>query len=260
MLKNKNALITGSTSGIGEGIARALAKEGCNIVLNGFGDAKQIEQMRSSFEKDYGVRCLYSDADLTVPVAIETMISRSQEALGQLDIVINNAGIQYVSPIESFPTDKWDKIIALNLTAAFHTTRLVMTGMKQRGYGRIINIASVHGLVGSVHKSAYVAAKHGIIGLTKVTGLELAGSGVTANAICPGYVMTPLVQAQIDAKAKEKNCSVEQAQKDFLIEKQPSNQFATVDQLGALAVFLCGEHAAQMTGSSYVMDGGWTAQ
>lgn len=259
-LQGKNAIITGSTSGIGEGIAKQMAAAGCNITLNGFGDADAIETLRASIEADYGVKAIYNGADLTDPDQIDGLIKETRDAFGQVDILINNAGIQHVDLVEDFPPEKWEKVIALNLSAAFYTSRLVAAEMKERGYGRILNIASAHGLVASKKKAAYVAAKHGIIGLSKVVGLELAGTGATCNAICPGWVLTPLVQAQIDANAKNAGISVEQAEKELLGEKQPSMQFVTPDQLGDLAVFLCSESAAQMTGASYVMDGGWTAQ
>lgn len=260
MLKNKNAIVTGSTSGIGEGIARALAAQGCNIVLNGFGDAAHIETLRKSLEKDFGVRAIYSPADLSKASEIEPMIHEAQQVLGQVDILVNNAGIQHVALIEDFPPEKWDAVIAINLTSAFHTIRHTVGGMKQRGWGRIINVASAHGLVASAQKSAYVASKHGILGLTKSVALEAAGTGVTVNAICPGWVLTPLVQKQIDDRAAQQKISAADAKLNLLSEKQPSKEFVTVDQLGALAVFLCSDAASQITGSSYSMDGGWTAQ
>lgn len=259
-LQGKNAVVTGSTSGIGKGIADRLAEAGCNIVLNGFGDAAEIEQQRASLEKEHGIKVIYNGADLTNPDAIDELFKHANDALGDIDILVNNAGIQHTDLIEDFPPAKWEKVIALNLSAAFYTTRLVTEGMKKRGYGRVINIASAHGLVASKKKAAYVAAKHGIIGLSKVVGLELAGTGATCNAICPGWVLTPLVQAQIDANAKNQGISVGEAEKALLGEKQPSMQFVTPEQLGDLAVFLCSASAAQMTGASYVMDGGWTAQ
>lgn len=259
-LKGKNAIVTGSTSGIGEGIAKKLAAAGCNITLNGFGDKDAIEALRKKMASDYGVEVIYHGADLTKHDEVAELIDATKKAFGQVDILVNNAGIQHVDLVEDFPPEKWEKVIALNLSAAFYTTRLVSAAMKERGYGRIINIASAHGLVASKKKAAYVAAKHGIVGLTKVVGLEMAGSGATCNAICPGWVLTPLVQAQIDANAKRDGISVKEAEKALLGEKQPSMQFVTPDELGDLAVFLCSESAAQMTGASYVMDGGWTAQ
>jgi 3-hydroxybutyrate dehydrogenase len=260
MLKGKHAIVTGSTSGIGEGIAKKLAEAGCDILLNGFGDAGEIETLRQSIEKTYGVRCAYSNADLTKTDKIAEMITQARDTFGSVDIIVNNAGIQHVAPIEDFPPEKWELVIALNLSAAFYASRLVVADMRKAGYGRIINIASAHGLVASAQKSAYVAAKHGLVGLTKVIALENAGTGITCNAICPGWVLTPLVQKQIDDKAKAKGCSVKEAELELLSEKQPSKQFVQVDQLGALAVFLSGTDAGQITGSAYSMDGGWTAQ
>jgi len=259
-LQGKNAIVTGSTSGIGEGIAKQLAGAGCNITLNGFGDEKEIEELRKSIEHEHDVKVIYHGADLTKHDEVGDLIETTRATFGQVDILVNNAGIQHVDYVEDFPPEKWEKVIALNLSAAFYTTRLVAAEMKERGYGRIINIASAHGLVASKKKAAYVAAKHGIIGLTKVVGLELAGTGATCNAICPGWVLTPLVQAQIDANAKAAGIPVSEAEKELLGEKQPSMQFVTPHELGELAVFLCSPAAAQMTGASYVMDGGWTAQ
>ncbi|HYD71347.1 3-hydroxybutyrate dehydrogenase [Azospirillum sp.] len=260
MLKGKVAVVTGSTSGIGLGIARALAGQGANVVLNGFGDAGEIERLRSGLEAEFGVRAAYHGADLSKAEEIEALVAHAESTLGPVDVLVNNAGIQHVASIEDFPVERWDAVIAINLTAVFHGSRLVLRGMKERGWGRIINIASAHGLVASVQKSAYVAAKHGVVGLTKVTALETAGTGVTCNAICPGWVLTPLVQKQIDALAASKGLSPDAARAELLGAKQPSGQFVTPDQLGALAVFLCSDAAAQMTGAALPMDGAWTAQ
>ena len=259
MLKGKTALITGSTSGIGLGIARALAAEGANIVINGFGAPAEILRVENEL-KSHKVRTLYHGADMSQPVAIEAMIGAAESSFGQVDILVNNAGIQHVAPIESFPVDRWDAIIAINLSSAFHTTRLVLPKMKQRNWGRIINVASVHGLVGSAEKSAYVAAKHGVVGLTKSVALETAQTGVTCNAICPGWVLTPLVQQQVDARAARDKLNQDDAKKALLEEKQPSLQFSTAEQLGALAVFLCTPAADQVRGVTWNVDGGWYAQ
>ncbi len=260
MLKGHNAVVTGSTSGIGQGIARALAAAGCNIMMNGFGDPDAIEELRDGIENEFNVRALFNGADLSQPALCADLIHDAEKRFGNIDILVNNAGIQHVSPIESFPLNRWDAIIAVNLSAAFHTMRAALPGMKSAGWGRIINIASVHGLVASVNKSAYVAAKHGIMGLTKTAALELAGSGVTCNAICPGWVLTPLVKKQIEARAERDNISLAQAATELLHEKQPSGQFTTVEQLGALAVFLCSPAADNITGVPLLADGGWTAQ
>ncbi len=258
-LAGKTALVTGSTSGIGLGIARAFAMAGANVVLNGFGDAAEIESTRMSLSKDTGVRVVYDGANLAKPVETVAMIERTDRTLGQLDILVNNAGIQFVSPLEMFPPEKWDAIIALNLSAVFHASRAVFAGMKARMFGRIINVASAHGLVASPFKAAYVAAKHGVVGLTKVIALEGAEFGITANAICPGYVWTPLVEKQIDDQAKAHNISRDQVIRDVLLAQQPNKKFATVDQLGALAVFLASDAAASITGTALPVDGGWTA-
>lgn len=260
MLKGKIAVVTGSTSGIGLGIARALAAEGCKIMMNGFGDPAEIEQLRSSIEKDFGVKALFNGADLSKGEQCAELIRDTQARFGQVDILINNAGIQHVSPIENFPVDRWNAIIAINLCSSFHTIRAAVPGMKSAGWGRIINIASAHGLVASVNKCAYVTAKHGIMGLTKTVALELAGTGVTCNAICPGWVLTPLVRKQIDARAEQEKIPIQQAERELLMEKQPSGKFTTVEQLGALAVFLCGPGADNITGVPLPVDGGWTAQ
>ena len=256
MLKGKTALVTGSTSGIGLGIANALAAQGVHILMNGFGDVAGPKAQITA----HGVRAEYHGADMSKPAEIEAMMAFATEKFGGVDILVNNAGIQHVAAIEAFPTERWDAIIAINLSSAFHTTRLAIPHMRQRNWGRIINIASVHGLVASKEKSAYVAAKHGIVGLTKVTALELATTGVTANAICPGWVLTPLVQKQIDARAAAENISVEQATKELLGEKEPSLQFTTPEQLGAMAVFFCSDAAANVRGQAWANDGGWTAQ
>jgi 3-hydroxybutyrate dehydrogenase len=258
-LAGRTALITGSTSGIGLGIARAFAHAGANVVLNGFGDEKEIEATRAMLEKDTAVKVAYSNANLAKPADVVAMIEQASRALGEIDILVNNAGIQFVSPIEDFPAERWDAIIALNLSAVFHTTKAVFAGMKARKFGRIINIASAHGLVASPFKAAYVAAKHGVVGLTKVTALEGAEFGITANAICPGYVWTPLVEKQIDDQAKAHKISREEVIHDVLLAQQPNKKFATVEEMGALAVFLAGNAAASITGSALPVDGGWTA-
>lgn len=259
-LKGKVALVTGSTSGIGLGIAKALAAEGADLVLNGFGDAAAIEQVRAQIAADHGVRVIYDGADVSKPGPIASMVARAQTELGSLDIVVNNAGIQYVAPIADFPAEKWDAIIAINLSSAFHAMHAAIPGMKARGWGRIINIASAHGLVGSAEKSAYVAAKHGIVGLTKVAGIELANEGITCNAICPGWVLTPLVQKQLDDRAVREGRGVAELTHDFLTDKQPMAAFSTPEQIGGLAVFLCSDSAATITGTQVSIDGGWTAQ
>jgi 3-hydroxybutyrate dehydrogenase len=260
MLNGKTALVTGSTSGIGLGIARALAEQGANLVFNGFGDAQEIEKLHTEVGAQFGVRTAYHNADMSKPAEIEAMMAFAGEKFGGVDVLVNNAGIQYVANIEDFPPEKWDAIIAINLSSAFHTTRLALPGMKQKNWGRIINLASVHGLVGSAQKSAYVAAKHGLVGFTKVTALETAQTGVTCNAICPGWVLTPLVQKQVDDRAKREGISVEEAKKALLAEKQPSGEFVTPEELGALAVFLSSPAANQVRGVAWNMDGGWTAQ
>jgi 3-hydroxybutyrate dehydrogenase len=260
MLKGKAAVITGSTSGIGLGIARTLAGAGCNVMLNGFGEPSAIERERDGIAKEFGIRAAFSPADLSRPSEIVQMIEAAIKEFGRLDIVVNNAGIQHTAPVEQFPADRWDAVIAINLSANFHTIRAALPNMRQRNWGRIINIASTHGLVASVEKSAYVAAKHGVVGLTKVVALETATTGITCNAICPGWVLTPLVQKQIDGRASREKIPVEQAKSELLAEKQPSHEFATPEQLGALAVFLCSDAAAQITGAALPVDGGWTAQ
>ncbi|MFK3737107.1 3-hydroxybutyrate dehydrogenase [Massilia sp. TN1-12] len=260
MLSGKTALVTGSTSGIGLGIARALAEQGANIVFNGFGDAQQIEKLYTDIGQEFGVRTAYHNADMSKPDQIEAMMRFASDKFGGVDVLVNNAGIQYVANVEDFPVEKWDAIIAINLTSAFHTSRLALPYMKQKNWGRIINLASAHGLVASAQKSAYVAAKHGLVGLTKSTALETATTGVTANAICPGWVLTPLVQKQVDDRAAREGISGEQAKKDLLLEKQPSGEFVTPEELGALAVFFCSPAANQVRGAAWNMDGGWVAQ
>jgi 3-hydroxybutyrate dehydrogenase len=259
MLKGKTALVTGSTSGIGLGIARALAAEGANIVLNGFGDASHIAAIEREL-RERGVQTLYHGADMSKPREIEDMMRAAEAAFGRIDVLVNNAGIQHVASIEDFPVERWDAVIAINLSSAFHTIRLALPKMKAANWGRIINIASVHGLVASAQKSAYVAAKHGIVGLTKVVALETAQTGITCNAICPGWVLTPLVQKQIDDRAAREGLSNDEARRALLGEKQPSLQFVTPQQLGALAVFLCSDAAAQVRGAAWNVDGGWYAQ
>ena len=256
MLKGKTALVTGSTSGIGLGTALALARQGANVVLNGFGDT----QAPQAAVKALGVRAGYHGADMSKPADIEAMMAYAASEFGGVDILVNNAGIQHVAAVEDFPVERWDAIIAINLSSAFHTTRLAIPAMRKKNWGRVINIASAHGLVASAQKSAYVAAKHGIVGFTKAAALETATSGITVNAICPGWVLTPLVQKQIDDRAKREGIPVAQASSDLLREKQPSLQFTTPEQLGELAVFLCSPAADNVRGVAWAVDGGWTAQ
>jgi 3-hydroxybutyrate dehydrogenase len=260
MLKDKTALVTGSTSGIGLGIAKALAGQGANVVFNGFGDAKAIAALQADVSGRCGVQAAYHGADMSKPAEIEVMMRFAANRFGTVDVLVNNAGIQHVANIEDFPVEKWDAIIAINLSSAFHTTRLALPMMKQRNWGRIINIASTHGLVASVQKAAYVAAKHGLVGFTKVTALETARTGVTCNAICPGWTITPLVQQQIDARAQRDGISNDEAKQLLVAEKQPSGEFVTVEQLAALAVFLCSDAANQVRGAAWNVDGGWVAQ
>jgi len=260
MLKGKTAVVTGSTSGIGLGVATALAKAGAKVMLNGFGDPKEIETLRRGLEQSTGSTVAYHPADLSKPDQAVQLIEDAEGALGRVDVLVNNAGVQHVSPIESFPAEKWDLILAINLSAGFHTIRAALPGMRRRGWGRVINIASTHGLVASVDKSAYVAAKHGLIGLTKVVALETARTAITCNAICPGWVLTPLVQKQIDALAARENIPAEEAKGRLLGDKQPSLEFTTPEQIGELALFLCGDGAAQIRGAALTVDGGWTAQ
>jgi len=258
-LAGKVSLVTGSTSGIGLGIARALAEAGSAVVLNGLGAAAEIARTREQLAAEFGVAVDYSPADMTKPASITEMIAATIAAHGRLDVLVNNAGIQHVAPLEQFPPEKWDAILSINLSSAFHTTRAALTAMRQNKFGRIINIASAHGLVGSPFKAAYVAAKHGIVGLTKVTALETAEDGITCNAICPGYVYTPLVEAQIDGQAKAHHISREKVIRDVLLAQQPNKHFASVEELGALTVFLASEAAASITGIALPIDGGWTA-
>ncbi|EME71312.1 dehydrogenase [Paramagnetospirillum caucaseum] len=260
MLNGKRALVTGSTSGIGLGIARALAAKGASVMLNGFGDGAEIEALRAGLAREFGVTVLYNGADLSRPDGAGDLVRDTQARLGGLDILVNNAGIQHVAPVEEFPLERWDSVIAINLTAVFQAIRAALPGMKAQGWGRIVNVASVHGLVASVNKAAYIAAKHGVVGLTKVVGLETAEIDITCNAICPGWVLTPLVQKQIDTRAEAQGVAVEEAGRDLLSEKQPSKKFTTPEQIGDLAVFLCSSAAANMTGSALTMDGGWAAQ
>jgi len=260
MLKGKNAIITGSTSGIGQGIAKALAAQGCNIVINGFGDAAAIEKERAAFEKQAGVRVLYHGANMLKPDEIADLIATAKKELGGVDILVNNAGIQHVEPIDTFPPEKWDAIIGINLSASFHTIRHAVPLMKKQGWGRIVQIASAHALVASPFKSAYVAAKHGIAGLTKTVALEVAQDNITINAICPGYVWTPLVENQVADTAKARGISAEEVKKNVLLAAQPTKQFTTIEQVAGLACFLCSDTASNITGTLLPVDGGWTAQ
>jgi 3-hydroxybutyrate dehydrogenase len=260
MLQGKIAIVTGSTSGIGLGIAAALAAEGCDIMLNGFGDAAAIADVRQRLAEQHGVRVAYSPADMSKPADIREMVKTTIEQLGGVDILVNNAGIQHVAKVVDFPEDRWDAVIAINLSASFHATKAALPQMTAKGWGRIINIASAHGLVASGEKAAYVTAKHGLVGLTKVTAIEAANSGVTCNAICPGWVLTPLVQKQIEARAAAQGIPYQQAHDDLLREKQPMLQYTTPEKIGGLAVFLCGEAASTMTGTALSIDGGWVAQ
>ncbi len=259
VLEGKVSLVTGSTSGIGLGIARALAQAGSAVVLNGFGKPEDVAEAQARLVSDFGVAAIYSSADMSKAEAVTGLIDMTLSKFGRLDIVVNNAGIQHVAPLEDFPPEKWDAILAINLSSAFHTTRAALPAMRRNNFGRIVNIASAHGLVGSAFKSAYVAAKHGMIGLTKVTALETAESGITCNAICPGYVYTPLVEAQIEGQARSHGIPREQVIRDVLLAQQPNKRFATVEELGALTVFLAGDAAASITGTALPVDGGWTA-
>jgi 3-hydroxybutyrate dehydrogenase len=260
MVDKKVAIVTGSTSGIGLGIARALASAGADLVINGFGSAGEITNLRQELSERHGVRVMYSPADMSKPAEIEAMIALATTEFGAVDVLVNNAGVQHTAAVEEFPAAKWDWVIAINLSAAFHATRAVLPQMKARNWGRIINVASTHGLVASVHKAAYVAAKHGILGLTKVVALETATTGVTCNAICPGWVLTPLVQKQIDDIAVRDKLSPDAAKAKLLGEKQPSLEFATPEQIGGVAAFLCTDAAAQIRGAAVPVDGAWLAQ
>jgi 3-hydroxybutyrate dehydrogenase len=257
-LADRVAIVTGSTSGIGLGIATAFARAGAHIVINGFGEAKEIENSRAMLE-GHGVRAIYSPADMSKPDDVVVMVDLARKTLGPIDILVNNAGIQHVAPLEAFPAAKWDAILAINLSSAFHATQAVFAEMKARRFGRIINVASVHGLIASPFKAAYVAAKHGVVGLTKVTALEGAEHGITCNAVCPGYVWTPLVEKQIDDQARAHNISREQVISEVLLKQQPSKRFAQIEEMAALAVFLCSDAAASITGAALPVDGGWTA-
>ena len=259
MTAQLNAVVTGSTSGIGLGIATAFAENGMNVMLNGFGDAEEIEATRAGLAEKHRVKALYSGADMTRPEEIRAMMAEAESAFGQVDVLVNNAGIQFVSKIEEFPEEKFDAIIAINLVSAFHTTKAAIAGMKAHGFGRIINVASAHGLVASPFKSAYVAAKHGMVGFTKTTALEGAEFGVTCNAICPGYVKTPLVEKQIPDTARERGISEEEVVKDVMLGPQPTKRFVAVEEVGALASFLCTDGAASITGAALQIDGGWVA-
>jgi len=260
MPERRTALVTGSTSGIGLGIALALAEAGMNVVLNGLGDPHEIEAARRSVADRADGDVVFDGADMSDPAAIEGLVSGAGERFGGLDVVVNNAGVQTVAPIEDFPVDRWSLIFAINLFSAFHTIRLTLPGMKRRGWGRVVNVASAHGLVASPYKSAYVAAKHGLLGLTKTVALEAAEHGVTVNAVCPGYVLTPLVAAQIPETAAARGITEEEVKRDVLLAAQPTKQFVTTEQIGALTAFLCTEAAAQITGAALPVDGGWTAQ
>ena len=259
MLKEKTALVTGSTSGIGLAIAEALARSGANLIVNGFGEAEDVERSRSRLETEYGVRVLFSPADMTRPAAIEAMMKFAADAFGGIDVLVNNAGIQHVAPVDEFPPEKWNAIIAVNLSAAFHTIRLALPYMKRRRWGRIVNIASAHALVASPFKSAYVAAKHGLGGLTKTVALEVAELGITVNAICPGYVLTPLVEKQIPDTARARGISEDAVRRDVLLAAQPTRKFVSVAQVAALVAFLCSSDADSITGTLLPIDGGWTA-
>ena len=260
MLNGKSALVTGSTSGIGLGIARALAAQGANVTLNGFGDAAEIERLRAALAQEFAVKVAFNGADMSDPAQIRDMIEAAARAYGAVDILVNNAGIQHTAPVEEFADERWDAVIAINLSSNFHAVKAVLPQMKRRGWGRIVNVASTHGLVASVDKIAYVAAKHGVVGLTKVVALETASTAITCNAICPGWVLTPLVQKQIDDLAARERIAVSEARSRLLGAKQPSGEFATPAQIGALTVFLCSDEAAQIRGAALPVDGGWLAQ
>ncbi len=259
MSRGRVVLVTGSTSGIGLGIAKEFASQGYDIGLNGFGERKEIQSIEREIKENFGVQVFYSDADMSKPSEVERFVGNANDVLGAIDVLINNAGVQHVSPVEHFPTDKWDLILAVNLSSAFHMSRLLIPSMRTQRFGRIINIASAHGLVASMNKSAYVAAKHGLIGFTKTVALEVAESGVTCNAICPGWVETPLVKVQVEALSSEKSLSQEEVIRDLILERQPTRKFVQIEQVAALALFLASEQASSITGSSYSIDGGWTA-
>jgi 3-hydroxybutyrate dehydrogenase len=260
MLDNKTALVTGSTSGIGKAIAEALAREGARVILNGFGDPHEIEALRARLAKDHRTEVRYYGADMSRPAEIEAMLGDAIERDGAIDILVNNAGIQHVAPVDEFPVERWNAILAINLSAAFHTIRLALPAMRRRGWGRVINVASAHALVASPYKAAYVAAKHGVAGLTKTVALETATQGITVNAICPGYVLTPLVERQIPDTAKARGITEAEVVTDVILHAQPTKAFVTVEQVAAAAVFLCSDAAASITGSLMQIDGGWTAQ
>ena len=259
-LAGRRALVTGSTSGIGLGIAKALADAGCSVMLNGFGERSQIEALQEDLQRKSGRESFYDPADLSASEGCKGLVAHSIEKLGGLDIVVNNAGIQHVAPVEQFPAEQWDRILAINLSAAFHVIAAAVPAIRTTGWGRIVNVASVHGLVASVNKSAYVAAKHGLVGLTKVVALELARESITCNAICPGFVLTPLIEQQIEARQQQLGMQEDAARRELLKEKQPSMRFTQVEEIGALVVFLCSDAAANITGASLPIDGGWTAQ
>jgi 3-hydroxybutyrate dehydrogenase len=259
-LAGRCAVVTGSTSGIGLGIARALGAQGASVMLNGFGEAREIERLRAGLAEELGTRVAFSGADISQPAQVREMVAAALRELDGVDILVNNAGIQHTAPVDEFPDERWDAVLAINLSSNFHAVKAALPHMKRRNWGRIVNVASAHGLVASVHKSAYVAAKHGVLGLTKAVALETATTGITCNAICPGWVLTPLVQKQIDERAARERIPVEQARAGLLAEKQPSREFATPEQIGALAAFLCSEAAAQIRGAALPVDGGWVAQ
>jgi 3-hydroxybutyrate dehydrogenase len=260
MLQGKTALVTGSTSGIGRAIAEALAAQGANVILNGFGDRSEIERLRADLARRHGVGAAYDGADLSRPQEIETMMRRAAAQFGAVDVLVNNAGIQHVAPVDEFPPEKWDAIVAINLSAAFHTTRLALPAMKRNGWGRIINIASAHALVASAFKSAYVAAKHGIAGFTRAVALEVAEAGITVNAICPGYVWTPLVERQIPDLARARGMTEDEVKRSVLLAAQPTRRFVAVEEVAQLAAFLASDAAKSITGAMFPIDGGWTAQ